>query len=66
MLEKQTLARSLDFGYIDDLREESHQGLRPYRKEKKKIGAIEDDFTAVTNTKSTPKRTVLIDESNDA
>ena len=66
MLEKQTLTRSLDFGYIDGLREESHQGLRPYRKEKKQIGAIEDDFSAVTNTSSTPKRRVLIDESIDA
>ena len=66
MLEKQTSTRSLDFGYIDGLREESHQGLRPYRKEKKKIGAIDDDFTAVTNTSSIPKRKVLIDESIDA
>ena len=66
MLEKQTSTRSLDFGYIDDLREASHQGLRPYRKEKKKIGTIEDDFRAVTNTSSTPKRRVLIDESIDA
>ena len=66
MLEKQTLTRSLDFGYIDDLREASHQGLRPYRKQKKKIGAIEDDFIAVTNASSTPKRKVLIDESIDA
>ena len=66
MLEKQTLTRSLDFAYIDDLREESHQGLQSYRKQTKKIGAIEDDFTAVTNTSSTPKRRVLIDESIDA
>ena len=66
MLEKQSLTRSLDFGYLDDPREESHQGLKPYRREKKKIGAIEDDFTAVTNTSSTPKRRVLIDESIDA
>ena len=66
MLEKQTLTRSLDFGYIDGLSEKSHQGLRQYRNEKKKIGAIEDDFTAVTNTSSTPKTRVLIDESIDA
>ena len=66
MLEKQTLTRSLDFGYLDDLRETSHKGLRSYRKGKEKIGEIEDDFTAVTNTSSTPKRRVLIDESIDA
>ena len=66
MLEKQTLTRSLDFGYIDGLREESQQGLGPCRKDKEKIEAIEDDFTAVTNTSSTPKRRVLIDESIDA
>ena len=53
-------------GYIDDLREESQQGLGPCRKDKEKIEAMEDDFTAVTNTSSTPKRRVLIDESIDA
>ena len=66
MLEKQTLTRSLDFDYIDDLREASHQGLKPYGKQKKKIGAIEDEFRAVTITSSTPKRRVLIDEIIDA
>ena len=66
MLEKQTLTRSLDFGYIDELRKESHQGLGPCRKDKKKTEVIEDELITVTSTSSTPKRRVLIDESIDA